>query len=64
MFAVCGAVLTIVSIIVWLSTRMMLVVVMILAVCGYCSAQCSPAVLAVPPILTHPAQASDASKLY
>ena len=44
---------------------MLAVVVMILAVCGYCSAQCSttpPAGLTVPEILTMPAIASNNSK--
>ena len=45
----------------------MLAVVVILAVCGYCSAQCSttlPAGLTVPPILTMPAIVSSNSKCF
>ena len=45
----------------------MLAVVVILAVCGYCSAQCSttpPAGLTVPPILTSPGYASNNSKCF
>ena len=63
----CGTVLTIASIIVWQGTRIMLAVVVILAVCGYCSAQCSttpPAGLTVHEILTQPADASNDSRFY
>ena len=48
-------------------TSTMLAVVVILAVCGYCSAQCSttpPAGLTVPTILTLPVYASSNSKCF
>ena len=48
-------------------TTIMLAVVVILAVCGCCSAQCSttlPANLTIPPILTMPPEGSNKSKFY
>ena len=47
--------------------RMMLAVVVILAVCGYCMAQCStttPVGLTVPWISYHPFEASNNSRFY
>ena len=59
----CDAVLTML----WSSsgTSTMLAVVVILAVCEYCSAQCSttpPANLTIPPILTMPPEVNNNSK--
>ena len=46
---------------------LVVVVVLVLAVCGYCSVQCSttpPAGLTVPAILTMPSDASSNSKCF